>query len=150
MPNLKLNIGNGSGSPKLANLKGKIVVVDDYPGVAQSLAVRLRVQGYEVDTALDGASAIELIGEMKPDLALIDLGLPIVDGCEVARHVRKSKDGDKVLLIAISGWLDDLAISLAMKSGFDVAIGKPIDDVSMNGILNRLAIRIQHDRGSPQ
>ncbi len=137
------DIGRHPSLPTSEISKGKIVVVDDFPGVAESLAFRLRIQGYEVYNIVSSTEAIAFIGKEVPDLALIDVCMPIIDGYEVARRLRQIGSCSDVMLVAISGWLDTATVASAISSGFDLQVTKPIDGKCMDGILQELAIRMQ-------
>jgi len=105
----------------------RILVVDDREDYADSLAALLEIQGANVRTARNGAGALESIGLWHPDIVLLDLGLPDIDGFEVARRVRRAPGGNAVHLIAISGYGQPDDVRQALDAGFDRHFIKPVD-----------------------
>jgi signal transduction histidine kinase/CheY-like chemotaxis protein len=105
----------------------RILVADDNRDAADSLAYMLRVAGHDVRTAYDGQQALDLAEAFRPAIALLDLGMPRVNGYETARRLRGEPFGEDVLLIALTGWgqPDDRSRSLA--AGFDHHVVKPLD-----------------------
>lgn len=104
----------------------RVLVVDDNEDAADSLATLLGVMGYEVRTAYDGPEAITAADEFKPEVALLDIGLPRLSGYDIARHVRESRGRD-VLLVAITGWGQEEDRRKAREAGFDHHFTKPAD-----------------------
>lgn len=104
-----------------------VLVVDDSADAAESLALVLELEGFRTLTAHDGRSALDRIGQQRPDAVLLDLGLPDLDGVEVGRRIRALADGAGILLVALSGHggQDDLAATRA--AGFDAHLVKPVD-----------------------
>ncbi|RDJ98511.1 response regulator [Cupriavidus lacunae] len=80
------------------------MVVDDNDDAAQSLAALLRLDGHEVRVARDGMSALECLKTFRPDAILLDIGLPDLDGYEVARRIRAMPEQANVLVVALSGY----------------------------------------------
>ena len=85
----------------------RMLIVDDNRDAADSLAMLLRTTGNEIRTAYDGVEALQVAGEFRPEVVLLDIGLPKVDGHEVARRLRREPWGQRVCLIAVTGWSDD-------------------------------------------
>jgi CheY-like chemotaxis protein len=103
----------------------RILIVDDSDDTCMLLGRLLRSRGNDVRTAPDGASALALLDTFTPDVAILDIGLPVMDGCELARRLR-----DRIAslrLVALSGYSgrDDLARS--RDAGFDHHLVKPVD-----------------------
>lgn len=115
----------------------RIVVVEDNPDVRDLLTLKLRRLGHEVDAVPDGLSGLRTIVERKPHLALVDIGLPGLDGYEVAMRVRQSI-GDDVMLVAVSGFGLPDDKRKALDAGFDEHITKPADVKDIEGLLARL------------
>ena len=109
------------GAPK------RILVVDDNTDAAQSLAVLLEMEGHEVRTAADGHEAIASLEAAVPDIAILDIGLPGMDGYELARWIRRQPRLHRVRLIALSGYGQASDRKLALDAGFDVHLAKPVD-----------------------
>jgi DNA-binding response OmpR family regulator len=104
----------------------RILVVDDNADAADSLGMLLQVRGDEVRVAYDGLAALELAGEFKPEIVLLDIGMPKISGYDVARRLRQER-GDSIFIIAISGWGQDEDRKRARDSGFDHHFTKPVD-----------------------
>jgi CheY-like chemotaxis protein len=105
----------------------RILVVDDNRDAAASLAMLLQLTGNETQTAFDGPSAIDMAASFKPDVVLLDIGLPGLNGYEVARRMRQEPWGNMVKLVAVTGWgqLEDRQRS--KEAGFDAHMVKPVD-----------------------
>jgi CheY-like chemotaxis protein len=104
----------------------KVLVVDDNETAAQTLAVALDVLGQISRVALDGKSAIEVLDQFKPDLVVLDLGMPGMDGLEVAREIRRSAFHADVRLVALTGWGSPEDRKQTRIAGFDRHFTKPI------------------------
>jgi CheY-like chemotaxis protein len=92
---------------------------------------------HEVFDASDGAKALQLIAQHKPDIAFIDIGLPIMNGFEVAQQIRKRSDLKDVMLVALSGYGNSSDIQAALAAGFDEHITKPAELQTFHEILAR-------------
>ena len=103
----------------------RAVVCDDAADLRDLVADLLRLRGHEVSVAIDGPAAIELIVAQKPDVALIDIGLPDMDGYEVARAIRRQLTEYKPRLIAMTGYGQASDRAAAFEAGFDAHIVKP-------------------------
>jgi signal transduction histidine kinase len=103
----------------------RAVVVDDAADLRELVADLLRMKGHEVTACEDGATAVRVIRELKPDVALIDIGLPEMDGYEVARELRKDLPAGSVRLIAMTGYGQATDRAAAIEAGFDAHIVKP-------------------------
>jgi len=114
-----------NGRPVAAMRPLRAVVVDDAPDLRDLVADLLRSRGHQVHTVDDGPTAIEVICNERPDVALIDIGLPDMDGYEVARRIRKTLPPDKLRLIAMTGYGQASDRASAFDAGFDAHIVKP-------------------------
>ena len=103
-------------------MPARVLVVDDEPNILATLAPLLRSRGYQVSTAMSGRGAIETIDREKPDLVVLDLGLPDIDGVEVCRHVRESSNLPIVVLSARGSEGDKVR---ALDVGADDYVTKP-------------------------
>ncbi len=103
----------------------RAVVVDDAADLRELVADLLRMKGHQVTAVEDGASAVKVISEQRPDVALIDIGLPDMDGYEVARALRKDLPTGKLRLIAMTGYGQAADKATAIDAGFDAHIVKP-------------------------
>lgn len=113
----------------------KILIVDDNVDQATSLGMLLTALGYEVDEAHDGITAIDMVDRLKPDVVVLDIGLPGMDGYAVARQVTAKYADNKPLLIALTGY--DLSRNgKAGKMDFDFHMVKPLDIKLLKNILS--------------
>jgi len=104
----------------------RILVVDDNADAAQTLALLLQADGHEVITAGDGAQALELAAAWKPEVALLDLGMPRMNGHALCRALRERQGGTDLLLIAVSGWGEPQDHQRSVEAGFDAHLVKPV------------------------
>ena len=113
----------------------RILVVDDNADAALTLAELLALEGHETHVAHDGPSAVDAAKRLRPDVAILDIGLPGFDGLEVARRLRADPALEGLLLVALSGWVhpDDRARS--REAGFDHHLAKPIQLESLELVL---------------
>lgn len=103
----------------------RILVVDDNVDAAESLGALLRCLGADVSTAYNGAAALECLSAHKPAVMVFDIGMPGMDGYELARRTRATPDGAQIMLIALTGWGDDEARRTA--AGIDHHLVKPVE-----------------------
>jgi CheY-like chemotaxis protein len=112
--------------PNAVPLKRRVLLVDDYPDAADMLAEFLSAEGHDVAVANDGPSALKLAGELAPEVAILDLGLPQMDGCELARKLRELC-GTRIQLIAVTGYSDAVTRAEAERAGIAHFLVKPLD-----------------------
>ena len=124
-----------SGLPVPAATPLQIMIVDDNEDGAASLAVLLRLQGHHVAVAHDGLSALELAATMKPDAVVLDIGLPGLDGYQVAQQLRAQPWGRRVVLIAVSGWGHSKDKQRSRDAGIDYHLVKPVNPSELDTIL---------------
>lgn len=106
----------------------RILVVEDNRDVREMFKLTLELEGHEVYDAADGAAGIRMAVAVQPEVALIDLGLPVLDGYEVARHIRALPFGRTTRLIAVSGYAQPEDVRKTKSVGFDLHLAKPVDD----------------------
>jgi CheY-like chemotaxis protein len=104
----------------------KILVIEDKPDMRDMLAETLRLEGCEVRTAQDGRSGVDLAKVVRPDVVISDLGLPDIDGYEVARELRSDTSFASCRLIALSGFAQPEDVRRAKEAGFDAHLPKPL------------------------
>ncbi len=126
--------------PALANRGRRILVADDFPQSAAILARLLRQDGNEVQVAQDGIQAVEAAAEFRPDVAVLDIAMPKLDGFDVARMIREQPWGKNMFLIALSGWGQQLDRQRTKDAGFDAHLTKPAKYETLMEILNHLPI----------
>ena len=100
-------------------MKHKILVVDDEPDLIKLTVYRLKKAGYEVTTAVDGCQAVELVGEINPDLVLLDLNLPGIKGSEVCRQIKANDETKNIPVILFSASGDSSVAQKAKQLGAD-------------------------------
>jgi PAS domain S-box-containing protein len=112
-----------------------VYIVDDNQDAAESLALVLRMHGHTVETLPDGESALRSVGQTRPDAVVLDIGLPRMDGYEVARRIRAGERGDDILLIALTGYGQSEDKERARQAGFNCHLVKPVDPGKLEEIL---------------
>jgi len=117
---------------------GKVLVIDDSADAAESLALALDILGYDMRTAYDGAAGIALAESFQPQVILLDIGLPRMNGYEVARHLRSQPYGRDVILVAVTGWGQDKDRKMASDAGFDLHLTKPVDFYELDTVLQKM------------
>ncbi len=115
-----------------------VLVVDDNKDAAESLAMLLRTAGAEVSLANDGPTALAEFGRCEPHVVLLDIGMPDMDGYEVARRLREAARDQRVALVALTGWGQDEDQRRVRAAGFDHHLVKPVDLASLQALLSRL------------
>lgn len=105
----------------------RVLVVDDDVDTIGSAAMVLRLQGYDVETASTGQGAVEQTARFQPEIAMIDLAMPGMDGYEAARQIQRLALPKPPVLVAISGWAHADARLKSAEAGFDLHLGKPVE-----------------------
>ncbi len=113
----------------------RILVVDDNHDSADSLALLVRLMGHEVQTAYDGPSALEKARAFRPEVVLLDIGMPEMSGHEVARRMRQMPELDGVVLVAQTGWGQDDDRRTSAEAGFDSHLVKPVEPDAVQRLL---------------
>jgi CheY-like chemotaxis protein len=116
-------------------MQRKILIADDNVDAAESLAMLLQLEGHDVTVVHDGHEAIAAFDSVRPDVALLDIGMPGRDGYEIARHIRRSPQGRSVMLIAVTGWGQDSDKTQALQSGFNHHFTKPVEPEVLTALL---------------
>jgi len=120
----------------------RILVVDDNQAAAKMLSMVVKMQGNDVRTACDGQQAVELAATFRPDVVLMDLGMPKMNGYEAARYIREQAWGKKMMLVALTGWGQDADKQRTKEAGFDHHLVKPAEPSELEQILVELAAKI--------
>jgi CheY-like chemotaxis protein len=115
----------------------RIVVVEDSPDVRETLADFLGTLGHSVELAANGPEGVQKLLALQPDVGLVDIGLPGMDGYEVARVVRALPEGRSLFLVALTGYGGAAAEESARDAGFDLHVVKPVDGRLLIEILQR-------------
>ena len=116
----------------------RIVVVDDNHDSAESLAMLLRLSGNEVRTAHDGLEGVRVVEEVRPQVALLDIGMPKLNGYEACRRIREQPWGKDLVLIALTGWGQEEDRRRTEEAGFDAHTVKPVDHSTLMNLLAKL------------
>lgn len=124
-----------SDKPALSKTKLRIMIVEDYLSAAESLALVLKIEGHQVEIADCGMQAIEKARNFHPQMALIDIGLPDMDGYEVAKRLRELPETQHSLLVALTGYAEDKDRAEAGTSRFDHYLLKPVDFEKLSELL---------------
>lgn len=117
----------------------KVLVIDDKSDITDSLLMALDLLGYEAKSANNGLKGIELASSFLPEVILLDIGLPNLNGYEVAKLIRKEPWGKEITLIAVTGWGHPEDQANAIEAGFDLHLTKPIDFEQLDYHLNNVA-----------
>ena len=104
----------------------RVLIIEDNDDTRQMLRTALAMNGHEVDEAADGASGLAAAASLRPDVALVDIGLPDIDGYEVARRLRQVAPDGKLVLVAITGYGQPADRDRSRQAGFDAHLTKPI------------------------
>lgn len=113
----------------------RVLVVEDDPDTATSCAILLRLYGYEVDVAADGPSALQAVRVNEPDVVLVDIGLPKMDGWQLAKQIREHDARKRPLLIAVTGYGTQADRLHSGEAGIDLHLLKPVDMTHLDRLL---------------
>lgn len=105
----------------------RVLIVDDNHDAAETLSMMLEVLGQQTAVAHDGAAALQLATVFRPDAAILDIGMPGMNGYDLAAAIRKLDGLASILLIALTGWNDSATRARALEAGFDLHLAKPMD-----------------------
>jgi CheY-like chemotaxis protein len=115
--------------------RGRILIVDDNQDGAASLAMLLTVMGNDTRTAHDGLEGVELAEAFRPDLIVLDIGLPKLNGYDACRRIREKLWAKDTLIVAATGWGQDEDRRRSREAGFDHHLVKPVDAAELNRLL---------------
>ncbi len=136
----------GAGEAAGVRRPERILVVDDNVDAADSLSRLLRLHAHEVRVAHDGVTALAAACDMNPDIVLLDIGLPQLDGLEVARRLRARGDGPRPLLVAMTGFGQAEDRARTMAAGFDHHLTKPVDPKLLQTLMQTARATRSEDR----
>lgn len=117
----------------------RILVVDDNRDAAMSLAMLLKITGNETHTAHDGFEAVEAAATFRPEIVLLDIGLPKLNGYEACRCIREQPWGKNIAMVALTGWGQAEDREKSKNAGFDGHMVKPVDFVALTKLLAELS-----------
>lgn len=124
--------------PRRGPVKQRILVVDDNTDSATSMAMLLKFSGHEVATAFDGHEALAQAAAFTPTVILLDIGLPGLNGYEVARSIRQKPEGKPITIVALTGWGQEEDRQKSKDAGFDHHLTKPVDHTTLMKLLDGL------------
>jgi CheY-like chemotaxis protein len=116
----------------------RVLVADDIPDAAEMMRLMIECMGHDVRVAVDGVQAVEIAQQFEPQIALLDIGMPRMDGYEAAHHIRASL-GDRVFLVAVTGWGQEEDQRRAYSAGFDRHVTKPAEPAVLESLIASVA-----------
>ena len=125
----------------------RVLVVEDHRESAEALALSIREQGHEVVVAPDGPSALAAVRAAQPDVVFLDILLPGIDGCEVAKDIHRLSAWRRPLLVALTGLGDDPSRRRTEEAGIDLHVVKPVHPATLHGLLRRFQGFLQDIEG---
>ena len=135
--------GRAASPPEAAGKRSlRILLVDDNRDAVESTCMLLRHWGHDVEAANDGAGALEAVARDRPDIVLLDIGLPGIDGYEVARRIRASEAGADTALVAMTGYGQAEDRRRSSEAGFTMHLVKPVEPAALRMVLAQLAARL--------
>jgi PAS domain S-box-containing protein len=137
-PDARADDDSAAGTAGGERPKRRILVVDDNVDSAQSLAMMLEIAGHTTHVAYDGLEAIEVAGKVLPEIVLMDIGMPRMNGYDACRRIRSEPWGGAIVMVALTGWgqTDDRLRS--EEAGFDHHLVKPVEPAALEALLERL------------
>lgn len=117
----------------------RLLVVDDCPDSVESLRLLGQLWGHQVRTATDGVTALEVAREFQPHVVLLDIGMPRMDGYQVARQLRELPGAERIFVLACTGFGRDQDRDAAYQAGFDLHLTKPIDPEILQDFLSKVS-----------
>ncbi len=119
-------------------LRRRVLIADDNIDAVESLQLWLEMAGHEVHTAPNGRRALAVAEELKPEVVLLDLGMPELSGFDVARQIRAAPWGRGMVLIALTGWGQEEDVKETREAGFDHHLTKPIPPDEIEALISRV------------
>jgi CheY-like chemotaxis protein len=117
-----------------------VLVVDDNPDITETMTLLLQAWGYRTLSATDGEAGLALAEAQRPDIVLMDIGMPRMDGYEMARRIRALPGGKAMTLIAVSGWGQAGDLARSREAGIDEHLLKPVDPARLREVLERSVV----------
>ena len=117
--------------------RATILVVDDNVDAAESLAMLLRMEGHDVRVAHDGPAALAAVEADRPDLVFLDIGMPVMNGYDVAQRLRQRPGLENLVLVAMTGWGQEEDRRRSQEAGFDHHLVKPAEPEALRQLLAR-------------
>jgi CheY-like chemotaxis protein len=143
-----LEKGSGAKQEHVARETLRVLIVEDNLDAAESFRMLLTLFGHEVRVAHDGSEALRIIDGFVPDIAFMDLGLPGMDGFELAGLFRADRRTEATVMVALTGYGRDEDKIRARSAGFDHHMTKPIDVAALSSLVDVLGVSVVPLRGS--
>ncbi len=143
VPTIAPRPASGDEHKSLPESQYRVLVVDDNQDAANSLATMLMLAGHDTQAVYDGAAAIDTAATYLPHVLLLDIGLPGINGYEVARYVRQQSWGKAMVLLALTGWGQDEDRQRSRQAGFDHHLVKPVDPLQLTKLLNACVLTLR-------
>ncbi len=124
-----------AGQSLNGNIRRRVLIIEDNADARESLRAVLELSGHEVHEAEDGPGGVAKALAVRPDLALIDIGLPSLNGYEVARQIRSAPAGRGIVLVALTGYSQPRDRQQAQEAGFDAHLVKPVDFARLSDLI---------------
>jgi two-component system CheB/CheR fusion protein len=133
-------VGNASEEPwlGLGKRQARVLVVDDAPDVLEMFSMMLKLSGYDVEVAASATEALEQVRSIQFDVIVSDIGMPEMNGYELARRLREMPDYASVPMIAVTGYTMYKDQSQALESGFNAHLSKPVNPTTLLDLIERL------------
>ena len=129
-------------------MESRLLIIEDNTSIRTMLARSLELKGLEVSTAENGKTGLKLLKDHRPDIAVVDIGLPDINGYDVSRTIRDSPEHDDMLLVAVTGYGREEEKAKASAAGFDAHLVKPVDPSEL--ITSLAKLRQQRFTSSPE
>jgi CheY-like chemotaxis protein len=129
-------ISRAVNEPPQRAVRRRVLIADDNQDALDTLALLLQVDGHEVFKTADGGAALEAASQWRPDVAFLDIGMPVMDGYATARGIRKEAWGREMMLVALSGWGQREDMARSSEAGFDLHLVKPVSADAIAKVLN--------------
>jgi CheY-like chemotaxis protein len=130
--------------PAEPRISRRVLVVDDNTDNAELLKILLEEEGHETFMAHDGVEGLAAAERLRPDVVLMDLGLPRIDGFDACRRIREQSWGKQILMIAITGWGQDVDRRKSQEAGFDHHLVKPVEASDISALMSGATALEQH------
>ncbi len=132
--------GEDAGGQSPIKHRRRILVVDDNRDAALSLAMLLKLTGNDTQTAHDGLEALDAVAAFRPDLVLLDIGMPKLNGYDAAQRIREQPWGKNIVLVALTGWGQEEDKRRSLDAGFNFHMVKPVDPAALEKLLATLQV----------
>ena len=127
--------------PQSASTTRRILIADDNPDAATSLSLLLELMGHTTHVVHDGIEAVEVAAEFQPDIILLDIGMPRLNGFEACGRIRAQPANKNIVIAALTGWTQDEKRQRSEEAGFDFYLIKPVEPDALQEVLRHPRLR---------